>query len=79
MSIHGVHNEAMTAQAQYAEWLRRLQAEHRAKVAVKTDEAEAEREAASEDPGSESDDAETPLDEGKSSDDDGEGRLRSFA
>jgi hypothetical protein len=77
MSIHGVNHEAMTAQAQYAEWLRRLQVEHRAKVAVKTDEAEAEREAASEDPGSESDDAETPSDEGQSPD--GDGRLRSFA
>ena len=77
MSIHGVHHEAMTAQAQYAEWLRRLQAEHRAKVAIKTDEAEAEREAASEDPGSDADDAETPPDGDQPPEDDG--RLRSFA
>ncbi len=77
MSIHGVNHEAMTAQAQYAEWQRRLQLEHRAKVAIKTDEAEAEREAASEDPGSESDDAETGSDAGPPPEDDG--RLRSFA
>jgi hypothetical protein len=77
MSIHGVHHEAMTAQAQYAEWLRRLQAEHRAKVTIKTDEAEAEQEAASEDPGSESDDAEAPADDGQPPEADG--RLRSFA
>ncbi len=67
----------MTAQAQYAEWQRRLQAEHRAKVAVKTDEAEAEREAASEDPGSDAEEAETPAEEGTPPEDDG--RLRSFA
>ena len=77
MSIHGVNHEAMTAQAQYAEWQRRLQLEHRAKVAIKTDEAEAEREAAFENKGSEPDDAETASDEGPPSEDDG--RLRSFA
>ncbi len=77
MSIHGIHHEAMTAQAQYAEWLRRLQAEHRAKVTIKTDEAEAQRESASEDPESESEDAEPTPDDGQTPEDDG--HLRSFA
>lgn len=67
----------MTAQAQYAEWLRRLQAEHRAKVAVKTDEAEAQRESASEDPEPEADDSENAPGEGQTPEDDG--HLRSFA
>ena len=77
MSVHGVHHEAMTAQAQYAEWLRRLQAEHRAKVAIKTDETEKEREAASEDPGSEAEEQESAADEEQTPEDDG--HLRSFA
>jgi len=79
MPIHGINHDAMTAQAQYAEWLRRLQAENRAKIAIKPEEAEeAERE-------------ETPSDESEQDADEGnqepaagaepedDGHLHSFA
>ena len=78
MSIHGIHHDAMTAQAQYAEWLRRLQAETRAKLALKSDEAEAERETTSSDE-SEGDSEEPEGEPSPDSPPEDDGHLRSFA
>ena len=78
MSIHGIHHDAMTAQAQYAEWLRRMQAENRAKIALKSEEAEeAERETPSDqsEEDAEEEQPETPA----SPDSEEDGHLRSFA
>jgi hypothetical protein len=77
MSLHGIHHDAMTAQAQYAEWLRRLQAETRARVALKTDELEREREATSDQSDEEPEAGEQQPEAEPNSDD--EGHFRSFA
>lgn len=88
MHIRGIHQDSLAAQAQYAEWRRRLQDTEEPRAPVRPDEAEEDEEAQEhqEQPEEELQDEGNPAaSEGESApgadedEDDGQPHLRSFA
>lgn len=89
MHIRGINQETLAAQAQYAEWRRRLQDSDEIRVAARPDEAEKDQEARREGDGQEEEAPEEENAPGEQADesappasddeDDGQPHLRSFA